>query len=154
MRNDFSKVLTERPRAGGEPYRAARRSKSRSKPIGEDDAVPRKEGIKRPHIENGEWKSFTDLIGPLYRFLHSRCGTPWRKVHSEICSGLKGRNTQQQHILDHLKRAVETRLIVKDGGLCHSNGRPFMVYGSHDLFYVDPRDGILKAVKHKRTGRG
>lgn len=149
MRPDFIKVLTERPRAGGDKYRSVR---SRG-PIGEDESAPRKQGMEAPHRER---KEFTDLLGPLYKFLQSRVGKPWSKVHSEICEHLKGRSTQQQHLLDHLKRAVEDKLEVwPDKTLHEADGRAFSTKGgtSWRSFYVDPRDGILKAVKQGRSWR-
>lgn len=146
MRADFTKVLTERPRAGGDKYRVVRPRG----PVGEDD-VGHKVGMRAPHRER---KEFTDLIGPLHRFLQSRVGKPWAKVHSEICANLKGRSTQQQHLLDHLKRAVEDKLEVwPDKSIHYADGHEFFKSGRYSRadFWVDPRDGILKVRKQKRN---
>jgi len=156
MRSDFIKVLTERPRAGGSRGNGDRRLRQNDANYAwraDDHPAPgRKQGMRRPHTVFGDCKRFTDLLGPLVRFLHSRVGKPWRKVHSEICGQLKGRSTQQQHLLDHLKHMVVTDLAWKDGSLVHANGTPFLTSrrGFYvDGFYVDPRDGILKRVRQK-----
>lgn len=152
MRADFTKVLTERPRSGGPSYKDIRKKKERKK-IGEDDKGS-KEGMRYPYGYNQ--KNFTDLIGPLYKFLRSRVGKRWDKVYSEICSQLKGRSTQQQHLLQHLNWAVTTDLAFENGKLVHANGIPFPKYNyrrGDNLFYVDPRDGILKAPTEKQIKR-
>lgn len=142
MRKDFIKVLTERPRSKGRDHEREKR-----RPIGEDDAGY-KEGMRKPYADR---KSFTDLIGPLYRFLQSRTGKPWSKVHSEICKELKGRSTQQQHLLDHLDRAVETKLYAVGRKLYEADGKQFTERYSRQSFYVDPRDGLLKATKFEKS---
>lgn len=149
MRADFTKVLTERPRSGGPSYKDIRKKKDRKK-IDEDECGY-KEGMRYPYGYNK--KNFTDLIGPLYKFLRSRVGKPWDKVYSEICKNLKGRSTQQQHLLQHLAWAVTTDLAFENGKLVHANGIPFPRYryfSFKDMFYVDPRDGILKAPTEKQ----
>lgn len=146
MRSDFSKVITERPRAGGLfAYKKIRRTQKR---IGEDD-VGGNQSMRRCYGYNQ--KEFTDLLGPLHRFLYSRAGKPWNKVYSEICENLKGRNTTQQHVLQHLDQMVEKHLYVgSDYKLYDERSRRFMATtsgGFRGAFYVDPRDGALKACK-------
>ena len=149
MRSDFSKVLTERPRSSSRVRYKNVRNRMTRKTIDEDEQG-HAEGMRFPY--GYEQKGFTDLIGPLYRFLHSRVGKPWDKVHSEICSALKGRSTQQQHLLDHVESAVISDLSFENGKLVHANGLEFIrrYWGfANRTFYVDPRDGTLKAVTEK-----
>lgn len=148
MRRDFSKVITEKPRAGGRDGYAYHDLRSRRKKIAEDE-VGYKEGMRYPYGYNK--KTFTDLLGPLYRFLCSRVGKPWNSVHSEICENLKGRSTTQQHVLEHLDTAVVKNLYLENGKLYESDGREFISVTAGSLykgFYVDPRNGLLKACKN------
>jgi hypothetical protein len=76
-------------------------------------------------------------IEPLKKFLRSRCGRPWNKVHSEISEHLRLTSAVQKHVLDHLKDYVYTHAIEEE------NGRLYVQrFGSrHELlsweFYVD-----------------
>lgn len=146
----MGKCVTERPRTKGAKYKAVRRRNA----VSEDESA-NAQGMRRPYNDGAKaiQKTFTDLLGPLSRFLQSRVGQPWRKVHKEIAGNLKGRNTQQQHILDHLKQMVVTDLAFEDGKLVHANGTPFKVYGHWKEFYVDPRDLILKVVTDKQRAK-
>lgn len=54
--------------------------------------------MRRKHKVNGYGKEFSDLLGPLRRFLLSRVGQPWDKVWSEICQVLKGNGVQAQNL--------------------------------------------------------
>jgi len=156
MRSDFIKVLTERPRDGGRRGKGYRKARQRQNEAnyawraGDDPAPGCKQGMRRPYKVSGGCKRFTDVLGPLVRFLHSRVGKPWSEVHSEICAQLKGRSTQQQHLLDHLNQMVVTDLAWENGKLVHANGTPFLTRSD---FYVDPRDGTLRPVPKKYTFR-
>lgn len=148
MRSDFSKVVTERPRHGSwKSHRLVRRA---IKPNFDEDTAGHKEGMRRPYGRGYDYKEFSDLLGPLYRFLQSRVGRRWDNVHSEICANLKGRNTQQQHILDHLYRYVDTNIAIDEDGKPYSKPTRFRCYSPgliYGDFYVDPRDGILRETK-------
>lgn len=150
MRKDMIKVLTERPRAGGRrDYKSLRRT---GKHVwrSDEDASGGLQGMRRPHKEHGEWKEFTDLLGPLHKFLKSRVGKPWDKVFAEIAGTIKGKSTQSDHLREHVKRMVVTDLAWEDGKLVHANGTEFKVFGHYREFYVDPRDKILKVVTEKQ----
>ncbi len=138
MRSDFTKVLTERPRKGGRDAYGSLGKRTRRKKIG-DDEVGQKQGMRRPYMETGDHKEFTDLINPLLRYLYSRVGKPWDKTYAEICKHLKGRSTQQQHLLDHVRRWVETNAVVVDKKVYGPDSRP-----SWKDFYVG-NGGILRA---------
>ena len=144
MRSDFKKVLTERPRIRLSPnYKAVRCAKRK---IGDED-MGRLESMRDLSNRNGYSTIQTDLMGPLYRYLRSRVGMPWDETYSEVCSHLKGRSTTQQHLLDHLLRAVTRNLYAEGGRLYHSNGIEFPARRKwRSEYYVDPRDGTLKAV--------
>lgn len=141
MRKDMIKVLTESPRSGGRYTKYPRTGKYTWK--ADEDAAGGKQGMRRPHKEQGDWKEFTDHIGPLYRYVASRVGKPWNKTYAEVCIPLKGRNTVQQHLLGHLMQWVEDKVWINE------EGRPRHANGTHlwKEFYVDPRDGVLKKLK-------
>ncbi len=119
MRRDMNKVLIERPRRGGRGkqrkiWDKSFRPKSRDLlDCGvEDDFRPQKESMRKKHKVNGDWKEFSDLLGPLEKFLFSRVGQPWDDVWSEICKVLKGNSLQAAHVKGHVKQMV--------GGIPHS----------------------------------
>lgn len=139
MRADMAKVIVERPRHGHATlhYRRPRGT------VEQLEELPAIEGIRNVR-RNRDWKEFSDLLGPLRRFVQSNVGRPWDKVYSEICERLKPTSTAQQHVLDHLKGMVETKTRrLPDGTVvAHKN------YGGisevFDTFYVDPDSGILR----------
>lgn len=148
MRQDMNKVLIERPRVGGRGKQRKRFDKitrGRERRYFKGVAVdlrPKKESMRKKHKINGDYKEFTDLIGPLEKFLFSRVGQPWNDVWSEICAVLKGNGLQAQHVKGHVKQMV--------GGIPHSGETyfrdddwfaPGSRYGR--CVYVD-EDGILQ----------
>lgn len=149
MRSDFIKVLTERPRSGsGRRYKEVRRKDAASF---DEDITGSKVGMRK--VYGWECKEFSDLLGPLKRYIQSRVGKSWDKTHSEVCAHLKGRNTVQQHLLGHLYQMVERDIHVGPDGKLHRNTNKG--YHPHldewlGEFYVDPRNGILKASKQGR----
>lgn len=149
MRGDFIKVLTERPRHNsGMKYRHGRKIARRQK-IGEDDFAGRESMSMRD-------KEFSDLIAPLHRYVQSRVGKKWDKTYSEICAHLKGRNTVQQHLIGHLNQYVERHVEFDEKNRPVSKSwKPYRFGGERGLysdFYVDPRDGILKAAPKRERG--
>lgn len=144
MRKDMNKVLTERPRAGG-------RGKSRKtydrliRVKGNDfeynaeyDSLPDKESMEVRHKVNGDFKTFTDHIGPLRRFLISRVGRRWDDVWSEICQVMSGTGLQANHVKEHVKSYVGG---VSHPGYCSSYSE--MEERGYGPVYVDG-EGILR----------
>lgn len=93
-------------------------------------------------------KWLNENLAPLRRFLRSRVGQPWDKVHGEICARIAPRSTVQQHVLQHLDGYVELHPVMIDGWPHHP-----ISYGAHgyqrlanwrDSFYVCPETGILR----------
>jgi hypothetical protein len=111
MRTDMKKVLTERPRIGhGRSYHDIRARHNRA----DFDDLPSKEGMRRPYSSHDEErKEFSDLIGPLRRFLHSCKGRRWDDVWSEICAQLSN-NTVDSHLKDHVLRDVDLHTLMID----------------------------------------
>jgi hypothetical protein len=137
MREDMSRVIVERPRLGG-----GRTRKGREGPLEE---LPRQEGMRRPHLRSGDWKTLNENLAPLRRYLERQVGRPWNKVYSEIARHLRVDNAVQQHVRDHLSDfvAVKPR---RRSGTSYLPGGGFERWNWlwHQPLYVDPKDGLLK----------
>ena len=84
MRSDMAKVVTERPRRGhGNPSKKWGR-RLRKHEYDAEDHGPTRAAIARRHQYGWNAKEFSDLLGPLRRYLHKQVGRPWDKVWSEI----------------------------------------------------------------------
>jgi hypothetical protein len=143
MREDMSKVVTERPRWGHRLPSSKTRLRIRCYDRGNEyDNLPKRvSGSRSKHIRAGEIKHFSDLLGPLRRFLRKNVGRPWDMVYSEMKENLDDRKVTGRHVFEHVDGEVETHAFIDgDGELYkwgYSGRRP--VYG----FYVDPRTGLL-----------
>ncbi len=145
MRYDMNKVVIERTRRGGKGGQRRtfeRVSRPRIKDFldcgTENDQRPQKESMRKKHVVNGDPKEFSDLLGPLEKFLLSCVGRPWNDVWSEICKVLKGNSLQAAHIKGHVKQMV--------GGIPHSGESYFSgdwFEPSYSPVYVD-EEGILQ----------
>ena len=146
MRADMAKVIVERPRFGS---RMPSRRKGYRKYI-------QKSGIENlPTREPmlGHWRGrdrwLNEHLGPMKRFLRSRVGRPWNKVHQELCEHVSFDNAVQKHVLAHVfefvQRFVEIRgdqIIVRNGW---GRGRTLQP----GKMYVCPNSGLLKLVRQK-----
>ena len=108
MRADMDRVVIERPRSRSRirnhDVRAQRVAWRAVVARGDfDGAVTRAPMVPRV----GERKSFSDLLGPLKRFLQCRCGRPWDEVYAEVRQRLSADSLLQKHVLDHLWQMVE-----------------------------------------------
>lgn len=145
----MEKVLTTRPRVGGNP-RAQKDFRRKSTPREKrqvpfqkvkDDFQPKKESMTKPHRVRYSGKEFSDHISPLKRYLRKQAGRPWNKVWSEICAVMKGHGTAAQHVKDHVKGYV--------GGIAHSGqptSRNMQEAESWIPMYVD-KHGLLRVNK-------
>ena len=157
MRKDMNKVLIERPRSGGRGKQRKRHEKvytPRVKDFDEEydveiDQRPGKESIRKRHKINGDYKEFSDLLGPMAKCLRSRAGRPWDDVWSEICAEMKGSGLQADHIKGHFKQMV--------AGIPHS-GESYFRYNewhqpdSYNPVYVDEDWILRKSPNWKKRG--
>lgn len=134
MRHDMDKVLVERPRT--KPYNSRRNPRP---PLSDRalDLLPSHEPIKG-HLRGVRLKQLNENLSPLWRFLASRVGQPWNKVHSELRESMDVRNPVQLHIFQHLDSEVRF-----EG---HDHDRTF---GRGPMFHVVK--GILR--KNPNHGR-
>jgi hypothetical protein len=150
MRKDMAKVIVERPRWGS---RLPSRKKGYRKYLQTHglENLPRHEPL--PGRWRGRQKSLNEHLGPMRRFLRSRVGRLWNKVHQELCEHVSFDNSVQKHILTHVFQFVEQfvelrgpEVIVSDGHTWR-RGRKLR---AGDM-YVCPKTGILKRVRPRNA---
>ncbi len=148
MRDDMSKVVTERPRQGhgNKSNKTAGPRIRRYDPDREYDE-PTRLPIARYRQYGYDAKEFSDLINPLKRYLRTCIGKPWRKVHSELSLKLDRRSVSGSHIWDHVMREIESDCYMGDDGLAYSNDRRFASRMSEypiEGLYVHPNSGLVR----------
>jgi hypothetical protein len=148
MRNDMAKVVTERPRSGH-----ANPSRKWGRRLGKDEYELDDHGPTRAssarHWQYANFKTFSDLIGPLRRYLRKQVGRPWDTVWSEITQTLDSRSLSGQHIFDHILWEVECHAWVgRDGRIYRRRlyGRVRPVEG----LYVHPITRLLRCAPERR----
>jgi hypothetical protein len=136
----MKKVVVELPRGGSRQRNNKFGARLRYIPEHDYDDEPKKaRGFES--YSGGCKKWFTDLLGPLERFLRSNVGRPWDKMYSELCAGLDKRKVTGKHVFDHVDRMVEKHCFVGDDGGVYTRGwhGEWPVTG----MYVHPRTGLL-----------
>ncbi|MBB6095617.1 hypothetical protein HNQ60_004508 [Povalibacter uvarum] len=145
MREDMYKVIVERPRRGQSGYNAAARRRN-------DFDGPASLGMRAGY----GYRGLNENLAPLRRYLRAQVGRPWNKVFSEICAGIDGRNTVQQHIRQHIDDFIATKVGLRDGKLIDlaQRYRFWPDDGAlHQELYVDPRSGLIRINKWYRAWR-
>lgn len=139
MREDMNKVIVERPR--------------RAK-YGDDRAARRRDDFEGPAFLGMRagygYRGLNENLAPLRRYLRAQVGRPWNKVFGEICAGIDGRNTVQQHIRQHIDDFIATKVELRDGELVDLQDRwraYGMTSGLRQELYVDPRTGLVRINK-------
>lgn len=160
MRSDMDKVVTERPRNGG-GVKAPKGEKRRNQRTPKED-LPKGEKIRQKwetYNNDSTAKQFTDVLGPLYRYLLSKVGEPWDQVWSEVCKNLPGHSMNVRHIRGHIKDFVEVQTVMLDGKVCYAEGMSYGLeitggYGRYEWqMYVHPDTGVLCKIKSTGTHR-
>jgi len=152
MRDDMSKVVVERPRyghslPGGKTGLRVRRF-NYELDYNEDfddlmDGLPKRvSGSRSKYLRPERTKSFTDLLGPLLKFLRSNVGRPWDAVYSEMSERLDNRKTTGRHVFEHVDDAVTAN--------CYEEGR--VVYG-YDQWLMN-QSGACRTSLIKTRRRG
>jgi hypothetical protein len=153
MRHDMARVVTERPRRGhGNPSKKWGR-RLRQDEFGAEDHGAARAPIARGHQYGWNCKEFSDLLGPLRRYLHTQVGRPWNNVWSDIARTLSNRSLTGRHIFGHINWEVEQNAQVGDDGrLYHNRWSHTTPVGG---FYVHPRTGLLSYAREAwRSHRG
>jgi len=77
------------------------------------------------------YKGFTDKLNPAFRWLASRCGQPWSKVHSELKQRFDTRSLASWHVVNqHMLTEIE-------GGRTEYDGKDSW---GHKRFFIDEND--------------
>lgn len=150
MRWDMAKVIVERPRWGSRNKKSRKGySKQWSKLSPEN--WPKHESI---YALKGNTKRLNEHLGPLRRFLQGQVGRLWDHVFSEICAHIRLDSAVQSHVRDHVGDFVAIQVFEIDGVLYHAEGwqtgKPLERRGWF-AFYVCPKTGLLREIKHKKT---
>ena len=138
------KVVVERPRHG----RSWATSKAPPKPPFEDS--PRYESMKANHTRR---KWFSDLLGPLRRWLQSQVGRSWNDVYSEACAVIKPDSIIRAHVKTHLLEFVERNTFIHAGKVCildtsyRGGVKPVSeISWRRSLFFVHPETTLLQPI--------
>ena len=121
MRSDMANVVTERPRRGHRNPSKKWGRRLRKNEYDAEDHGPSRAPIARHHQYGWNAKEFSDLLGPLRRYLRKQVGRPWDKVWSEITRNLDSRSLSGQHIFDHIGWEVEQHVWLSSGGSLYHN---------------------------------
>ena len=146
------KVVVERPR-GGQGW-----ARQFPRPKVDFDDLPAYESIRRPHVHR---KWFTDVLGPLRRWMHSQVGRPWNDVYSEACAVIKPDSVVRAHIKTHLLEFVERHTFMHEGTVCvletSYRGRGIIPVTEERFgrasFFVHPETGLLCRIQPRQRLR-
>jgi hypothetical protein len=158
MRADLNKLLCERERRGsGDHYSNYRHLKHFDTKVDDDgDAGIARESMKKRYQSGWSTKELNENLNPLYGAVRKAVGRPWNKFYSDLCKSFDKRSVINQHILEHLYSYIEVKdmYIGEDGKPWvrgHYGGGNEPIAGSSFRYYVDPRDGIIKANNQRIT---
>lgn len=140
MRADMSKVIVERPRLGAGWSQ-------------QGDRLPRniEDWPTRARKCPDKTKHLNENLAPLKRYLRSQVGSRWDDVYSAISKHLRPSNAVQQHVRDHLRDFVSTRVEFREG-VPYSLPGVGWYHGIVRYFYVCPNTARL--CEHITSGRG
>jgi hypothetical protein len=139
----MAKVVTESPRYGHANASRKWRRRLTTDDYELDDHGPTRVSSARRRQYGWECKKFSDVIGPLRRYLRKQVGRPWDKVWSEISQTLDKRSLTGQHIFDHVRWEVEQHTWVADDGGVYATGRRGGRWPVSGL-YVHPTTRLLR----------
>jgi len=102
------------------------------------------------HSQHGwDAKEFSDLIGPLRKYLRKQIGRPWNDVYSELSQVLDKRSLSGRHIWTHVFQEVE-RYARSVDGVFYLPPRRGSGYLRVSGLFVHPKTGILCWVPKRR----
>ncbi|WP_204103035.1 MULTISPECIES: hypothetical protein [Spirulina sp. CCY15215] len=151
----LDRIVIERPRGGLRV--SCKKVKGYKKSLDRITREASEEGLLKSFvIKKKYWKSryFSDNLAPLYRWLRSYTGQPWKIVYSELCYQLDTSTLSGQHILSHVWDFVERDVIIIDSIPYRKNARHGKrsrldegYWGRKGKLYVHPEIGILCIAK-------
>lgn len=99
-------VANDRPRSNSYIERSVR---WRARPL---DALPSREGMKRPH-RHQKWRYPHE--GPLRRWLRSRLGQPWDGIYAEACRVAKSAGHSGHWFRSTILELVHQNTVIREG---------------------------------------
>jgi hypothetical protein len=158
MRADLNKLLCERARhRSDDHFTNYRHLKHFDTKVDDDgDAYGGRESMKKRYQTGWSTKELNENLNPLFGAIRKAVGRPWNKFYSDLCKSFDKRSVINQHILEHLYSYIEVK-----GMYIGEDGKPWVrghysdgnepIAGSAFRYYVDPRDGIIKANVNRVT---
>jgi len=153
MRSDMAKVVTERPRynSSAPSAKTGARIWGKAAPRHDDDDYDsgrtwrkasrlgqcRKD---RAMVGGDCHKTFSDVLGPLRRYLRKQVGRRWDDVYSELSAVLDKRSMTGRHIWTHVRQDVTLDCYVGVSGRIWRG--PYGV-SEVDGLYVHPVSGVV-----------
>lgn len=143
MRSDMGKVITERPRSKSNLPTAKFGKSIAWRGWEEDYAEPKYASGAKGTLYGWEEKQFTDVLGPIYKFLDAQVGRPWNKVYSELSQVLDKRKLTHKHVFDHVEMYVERHVRMGHDGQYYPTNAIFTWNAVKGLF-VCPRTSLIR----------
>lgn len=143
MRSDMHKVVVEKPRSGSDRRSLKTRWSLRDYDPEHEYDVAKWMSSARHRQYGWNAKSFTDVLSPLFRYLHKQVGRPWNKVYSEMKASLDSRTVTGRHVFDHAMWAVKRYCHLKSDGRVYPNVSGFKGNTPVEGLYVHPMSGLL-----------
>ncbi len=112
------------------------------------------ESIRFKH--GGGTKHFNDNLEPMMRFLNSKVGKNWNKVHSELCTQLSKKTVPGLHVFNHLYDFVFEKTITEGNKIFHIKFSRYEELVSREKwpkFYVNKKTGQLMKVKNTKRNK-
>lgn len=142
----LDRIVIERPRGG--LRLSSRKIKGHRKNLQKITEIASTDGLLSPYLikMRGKTKYFSDHLGPIRRWLHSKVGQPWDIVYNELCQRIDTKTLCGQHLIFHVWQFVEREVDLIDGVPFHKNGYRYFGWRGKAL-YVHPETGILCKVE-------
>lgn len=110
-------------------------------------------GVTRAKASQGgqygwDSKEFSDLLGPLRKYLRKQVGRPWNTIYSELSATLDKRSLSGRHIWGHILSDIEVHCYMGIDGKVYSR-KPYQSWPVDGLF-VHPTTGLVCWAKKTR----
>lgn len=152
MRDDFAKVLVERPRFGHDrSFKDVRHKKDYAE---NEMYFGGRESMKKRYDTWSDRKEFNENLNPLKGWLRTCIGKNWNKCYSELRKKFDARSVINNHILEHLFQYVEIHTFIDEHGRTvvhdpspYSSPAIRPIAECYKDFYVCPKNGTLKVTQ-------
>lgn len=146
MRSDMGKVVTEAPRHGSDLPSKKYRKSIRWEGFDAEYEEPYYHSASARRQYGFHHREFSDVLGPLRRFINSCVGKRWDDIYSELSQKLSRNPTGRDHILTHVRFWVAVHAYQREDGLWVDKelmSHQYRDYGIVDGLYVHPITNII-----------